>query len=114
MATEDEMLEIEVSEQEVDKLLVSFFFNDTHLIVRRLHTNVGDCNVVRKGKRVLISQIIFAPDDTNLPFKLKRVQFPLRLTYVLTINYSQGQTSGEIKVPKKNMDKLLVRISFLF
>ena len=63
--------------------------NGTRLIIRRLHNNVCDCEVltgVRKGERVLILRIFFAPDDTNLPFKLKRVQFPLRLAYVLTIN----------------------------
>ena len=75
--------------------------NGTHLIVRRLHTNVCDCEVltgVRKGERVLIPRIVFAPDDTNLPFKLKRVQFPLRLAYVLTINKSQGQTFEEVGI----------------
>ena len=75
--------------------------NGTRLIVRRLHTNVCDCEVltgVRKGERVLIPRIVFAPDDTNLPFKLKRVQFPLRLAYVLTINKSQGQTFEEVGI----------------
>ena len=75
--------------------------NGTRLIVRRLHNNVCDCEVltgVRKGERVLIPRIIFAPDDTNLPFKLKRVQFPLRLAYVLTINKSQGQTFEEVGI----------------
>ena len=68
--------------------------NGTRLIVRRLHNNVCDCEVltgVRKEERVLIPRIVFAPDDTNLPFKLKRVQFPLRLAYVLSINKSQGK-----------------------
>ena len=75
--------------------------NGTRLIVRRLHTNVCDCEVltgIRKGERVLIPRIIFAPGDTNLPFKLKRVQFPLRLAYVLTINKSQGQTFEEVGI----------------
>ena len=75
--------------------------NGTRLIIRRLHNNVCDCEVltgVRKGERVLIPRIVFAPDDTNLPFKLKRVQFPLRLAYVLTINKSQGQTFEEVGI----------------
>ena len=62
---------------------------------------VCDCEVltgVRKGERVLIPRIVFAPDDTNLPFKLKRVQFPLRLAYVLTINKSLGQTFEEVGI----------------
>ena len=64
-------------------------------------SNVCDCEVltgVRKGERVLIPRIFFAPDDTHLLFKLKRVQFPLRLAYVLTINKSQGQTFEEVGI----------------
>ena len=75
--------------------------NGTRLIVRRLHNNVCDCEVltgVRKGERVLIPRIVFALDDTNLPFKLNRVQFPLRLAYVLTINKSQWQTFEEVGI----------------
>lgn len=75
--------------------------NGTRLIVRHLHTNVIDCEVltgIRKGERVLIPRITFAPDDTNIPFKLKRVQFPLRLSYCLTINKSQGQTFEQVGI----------------
>ncbi|KAF2359611.1 P-loop containing nucleoside triphosphate hydrolase, partial [Trinorchestia longiramus] len=33
-----------------------------------------------------------APSDPNLPFTLERTRFPIRLSYAMTINKSQGQT----------------------
>ena len=47
---------------------------------------------------VLIPRVTLCPDDTNLPFKLKRIQFPLRLSYALTINKSQGQTFEKVGI----------------
>ncbi|XP_065674125.1 uncharacterized protein LOC136091069 [Hydra vulgaris] len=38
-----------------------------------------------------------APSDSNLPFVLKRRQFPVRLAYSMTINKSQGQTFDRVK-----------------
>ena len=34
-------------------------------------------------------------EDTDLPFALRRYQFPVRLAWAMTINKSQGQTFGE-------------------
>ena len=51
-----------------------------------------------KGQRVLIPGIKLAPSDVNLLFTLERVQFPVRLTYSITINKSQGQTFRKIGI----------------
>lgn len=69
--------------------------NGTRLIVHRLHSHVLDAEILtgsNKGNRVLIPRITLAPSDVTLPFTLKRVQFPIRLAYSMTINKSQGQT----------------------
>ena len=47
---------------------------------------------VNKGKSVLIPHITIAPSDTELPFALKRQQFPIRPCFAMTTNKAQGQT----------------------
>ena len=37
-------------------------------------------------------------DDMSLPFKFKRKQFPLRLSFAKTINKSQGQTIPNVGI----------------
>ncbi|CAF1613761.1 unnamed protein product [Adineta ricciae] len=69
--------------------------NGIRLIVRRLQNYTIDCEVVtgsNKGNRVLIPRITLTPSDAFLPFKLRRHQFPVRLSFAMTINKSQGQT----------------------
>ena len=75
--------------------------NGTRLIVKHLHDNIIDCEIITgisKGNRVLIPRISLCPNDINLPFQIKRVQFPLRLSYALTINKSQGQTFEKVGI----------------
>lgn len=43
-----------------------------------------------KGEDVLIPRIPMIPND--LPFEFKRLQFPIRLAFAITINKSQGQS----------------------
>lgn len=43
-----------------------------------------------KGKTVFIPRIPLI--STNLPFQFKRLQFPVKLAYSITINKAQGQT----------------------
>ncbi|XP_065680665.1 uncharacterized protein LOC101240834 [Hydra vulgaris] len=69
--------------------------NGTRLIVRALHNNYIDGEVltgVSAGNTVFVPRVQLAPSDSNLPFTLKRRQFPVRLAYSMTINKSQGQT----------------------
>ena len=69
--------------------------NGTRLIVRDLQSKVIDAEIITGthiGKRVFIPRITLSPSENNLPFTLKRLQFPVRLAFSMTINRSQGQT----------------------
>ena len=44
-----------------------------------------------KGKVVLIPRTRLSPNAETLPVLLKRLQFPVRLAFAITINKSQGQ-----------------------
>ena len=44
------------------------------------------------GRILLIPRINMQPSDTDLPFTLRRRQFPIRPAFVMSINKSQGQS----------------------
>ena len=67
--------------------------NGTRLAVKKLMNNVIEATIIKgkyKGEDVLIPRIPMIP--TNLPFDFKRLQFPVRLAFAITINKSQGQS----------------------
>ncbi|XP_065318849.1 uncharacterized protein LOC135926847 [Gordionus sp. m RMFG-2023] len=73
--------------------------NGTRLIIRHLHINFIDAEVLtgtNKGYRVFLPRIDLAPSDSQLPFTLKRRQFPIIPAFVITINKSQGQTFDHV------------------
>ncbi|KAL6909792.1 hypothetical protein ACP4OV_001451 [Aristida adscensionis] len=76
--------------------------NGTRLMVRALQDNAIDAEIVggqHVGKRVFIQRIPMNPsDDMSLPFKLKRKQFPIRLSFAMTINKAQGQTIPNVGI----------------
>ena len=50
-------------------------------------------NGQRAGKRIFISRIPLCPlEDITLPFKFKRKQFPIRLSFTMTINKNPGES----------------------
>jgi hypothetical protein len=69
--------------------------NGTRLIIRNMQSKVIDAEIITGshiGKRVFIPRITLSPSDNNLPFILKRMQFPIRIAFAMTINRSQGQS----------------------
>jgi len=89
------------------------------ILLRNLNPADGMCNgtrlcIVKCGERVIEGEIlsgkhsdrrVFIPRiplaltiSADLPFEFLRVQFPLRLTFAMTINKSQGQTLSHIGI----------------
>ncbi|XP_072392548.1 ATP-dependent DNA helicase pif1-like [Diabrotica undecimpunctata] len=67
--------------------------NGTRLVVSKLINNVIYATILIgkfKGEEVLIPRIPMIP--TDMPFEFKRLQFPIRLAFAMTINKSQGQS----------------------
>ncbi|KAL4575616.1 hypothetical protein LXL04_022466 [Taraxacum kok-saghyz] len=76
--------------------------NDTRLICKGFQMNVIDAEIAvghHAGKRVFLPRIPLCPSaDDMFPFKLKRKQFPIRLSFAMMINKAQGQTIPNVGV----------------
>ena len=72
---------------------------DTKLIITRLGDYVLEGQVLgghNVGHKVLIPRMSLIPSDPSLPFKFQRRQFPLAVSYAMTINKSQGQSLSHV------------------
>ncbi|XP_073354937.1 uncharacterized protein [Aegilops tauschii subsp. strangulata] len=69
--------------------------NGTRLVVRGFERNAINEEIMigqHAGRRVFLPRIPLCPSDNDMfPFKFKRKQFPVRLSFAMTINKAQGQ-----------------------
>ena len=75
--------------------------NGVRVVIRRMHDLFLDVEILTgasQGKRVFIPRMTLTPSDTDLPFQLRRVQFPIKLAYAMTINKSQGQSFDKVGI----------------
>ncbi|KAI3725247.1 hypothetical protein L1987_65028 [Smallanthus sonchifolius] len=76
--------------------------NGTRLICKGFQHNVIDAEIAvgqHIGKRVFLPRIpLTLSEDDMFPFKLKGKQFPIRLSFSMTINKAQGQTIPHVGV----------------
>ncbi|XP_039968153.1 uncharacterized protein LOC120779862 [Bactrocera tryoni] len=64
--------------------------NGTRLAIKKLMPNLIEATILNskaKGEDVLIPRIPMIP--TDMPFNFKRLQFPVRLSFAMTINKAQ-------------------------
>ncbi|KAL3640090.1 hypothetical protein CASFOL_015058 [Castilleja foliolosa] len=79
--------------------------NGTRLVVTKLATHVIECKILtgaKAGEKVLLPRLNLTPSDTRIPFKFQRRQFPVMISYAMTINKSQGQSLSSVGLFLKN------------
>ena len=76
--------------------------NGTRLVVQGFAKNSINAEIVlgqHAGKRIFLPRIPLCPlDDEMFPFQFKRKQFPIRLSFAMTVNKAQGQTIPNVGV----------------
>ncbi|CAK1594996.1 unnamed protein product [Parnassius mnemosyne] len=73
--------------------------NGTRLRVVSLQRNIIEGRIISgcgKGETVYIPRIPIIP--SNFPFEFKRLQFPIYVSFAMTINKSQGQTLSKVGI----------------
>ncbi|KAF7807730.1 ATP-dependent DNA helicase PIF1-like [Senna tora] len=75
--------------------------NGTRLVLTRMCEHVIEASIMSgkfAGEKVLIARMLISPSDYKLPFKFQRRQFPVVLSFAMTINKSQGQTLSNVGI----------------
>ncbi|GJS59025.1 DNA helicase [Tanacetum coccineum] len=75
--------------------------NGTRMIVTQLLSKVIEAQIItgtRISEKVFLPRIPLINRDLQMPFVFKRKQFPVKLSYAMTINKSQGQSLEKIGV----------------
>jgi ATP-dependent exoDNAse (exonuclease V) alpha subunit len=69
--------------------------NGTRAIITQMTARVLEVRILGgqfAGSTAFLPRVTIIPSDANLPFQLRRRQFPVRLAFAMTINKSQGQS----------------------
>ncbi|GJW31927.1 DNA helicase [Tanacetum coccineum] len=81
--------------------LTSGLCNGTRMIITQLSDRVIEARIITGtwvSKKVFLSRILLINRDLQMSFVFKRKQFPVKLSYAMTINKSQGQSLEKIGV----------------
>eukprot|EP00106_Octopus_bimaculoides_P023239 XP_014790681.1 PREDICTED: ATP-dependent DNA helicase PIF1-like [Octopus bimaculoides] len=67
--------------------------NGTHLVIKKAMQNVLEATIISGYGTgdVFIPRIPLTPSDADIPFTFRRLQFPIRTSFAMSINKSQGQ-----------------------
>lgn len=75
--------------------------NRTRLLLTKLGNHVLEAKILsgkNVGDKVLIPKMSITPSDSKFSFMFQRRQFPIIVSYAMTINKSQGQSLSHVGI----------------
>ncbi|XP_015970872.1 uncharacterized protein LOC107494328 [Arachis duranensis] len=75
--------------------------NGTRMQVRRMGNHVIECKTLtgnKAGSIILIPRLNLISNSETLPVRFQRRQFPIIMSFAMTINKSQGQTLSKVEI----------------
>ncbi|KAI3879717.1 hypothetical protein MKX03_028415 [Papaver bracteatum] len=75
--------------------------NGTRLVVTKIGIRMLEAQIITgkcAGNYVCIPRIVLQPTESNLTFILRRVQFPIKVCFAMTIHKSQGQSMKHVGI----------------
>ena len=75
--------------------------NGTRLIIKQMSDRILDVEIIdgsNAGYRTFLPRFVLKQNEYDMAIKIQRIQFPIRLSYAMTINKSQGQTFEKIGI----------------
>ena len=75
--------------------------NGTRLIITQLANHVIETEVMTGtniDSKIFISRMVLSPSQSKWPFKLQRRQFPIQVSYAMSINKNQGQSLKRVGI----------------
>ena len=75
--------------------------NRTRMILLQAYRRILEVLIIggdHHGKKAFIPRIILKPSSCQYPFTLRRRQFPVRLSFAMTINKAEGQSLKHVGI----------------
>jgi len=62
-------------------------------------------------EKVFIPRLSLSPSDVKIPFKFQRRQFPISISFAMTINKSQGQSLKSVGISHSQLYVAISRVT---
>ena len=78
--------------------------NGSRYIIENIHEQIIEATNLQTNEQILIPKIPLFSKQSDFPFIMRRLQFPIQLAYAMTFNRAQGQSVQKCGLLLENND----------